>query len=308
MDTDALRWFQQVADGVTVTEVADLEQASQSGVSRALARLEHEVGTPLLQRHGRVLRMTRAGATFKRHVDKLLHDLDDGLAALAELADPDTGTVALAFQPSLGTWLVPELIASFRAGYPRVDFELRQIREEAPGSLLAEGSSDLELTTQRSLAAGVWWRPLLTQPLRLAVAAGHRLARGGPLDLAEARDEPFAMLRDESGTSAVRRSAVELCERAGFEPRVDFEGDDLSAVTGLVAAGLGVAIVPVPLGRPSRAEIAGAVAYRAIADPQATRQIGVAWATERRLLPAAANFRHHVVSHVATAFRSTVEQ
>src|SRR6476469_2445865 len=113
MQTDTLRWFQQVADGVTVTEVSDLEQVTQSGVSRALARLEAEVGTPLLRRSGRTLRMTRAGATFKRHVDNALHDLDDGLAALTELASPDSGTVSIAFQPSLGTWLVPELVASF---------------------------------------------------------------------------------------------------------------------------------------------------------------------------------------------------
>src|SRR5580698_5112798 len=111
MDTDVLRWFQQVADGVTVTEVSDLEGVTQSGVSRALARLEADVGTPLLRRSGRTLRMTRAGAAFKRHVDGVLHELDDGLAAISELAAPDTGTVSVAFQPSLGSWLVPRLVA-----------------------------------------------------------------------------------------------------------------------------------------------------------------------------------------------------
>ena len=61
MDTDALRWFQQVADGTTVTEVSELERVTQSGVSRALTRLEAEVGTPLLRKSGRTLRMTHAG-------------------------------------------------------------------------------------------------------------------------------------------------------------------------------------------------------------------------------------------------------
>lgn len=82
MDTDALRWFQQVADGVTVTEVSEVEGISQPGVSRALARLERELGTPLLRRSGRTLRMTHAGSAFKRHVDALLHQLDDGFAAV----------------------------------------------------------------------------------------------------------------------------------------------------------------------------------------------------------------------------------
>ena len=95
MDTDALRWFQQVADGTTVTEVSELEGVTQSGVSRALARLETEVGTPLLQRSGRILRMTQAGSVFKRHVDALLHQLDDGIAAVSQLLEPETGMPAL---------------------------------------------------------------------------------------------------------------------------------------------------------------------------------------------------------------------
>ena len=102
MDTRALRWFQLVADGVTVTEVSELERTAQSAVSRALARLETEVGTPLLRRSGRTLRMTHAGVAFKHHVDVLMHELDDGLAAVSQLVDPETGTVTLAFQPSLG--------------------------------------------------------------------------------------------------------------------------------------------------------------------------------------------------------------
>src|SRR5215213_5518578 len=111
MDTNALRWFQQVADGVTVTEVGELYRVSQSGISRSLARLEAEVGVPLLRRSGRALRMTQAGAVFKRHVDAALTDLDDGLAAVAQLVDPAAGVVSMAFQTSLGAWLVPRLIS-----------------------------------------------------------------------------------------------------------------------------------------------------------------------------------------------------
>ena len=91
---------------------------SQPGVSRALARLEQEVGTPLLRRSGRVLRMTHAGTAFKRHVDHLVNDLDDGLAAVDELVDPEGGVVTLAFPLSLGSWLVPGLIRAVPARPP----------------------------------------------------------------------------------------------------------------------------------------------------------------------------------------------
>src|SRR5260370_35393740 len=112
MDTDALRWFQQVADGTTVTEVSELEAVTQAGVARALARPEEQVGAPLLRKSGRILRLTHAGAVFKRHVDALLHQLDDGIAAVSHLIEPHAGTVGLAFQHSLGTWLVHGLVRS----------------------------------------------------------------------------------------------------------------------------------------------------------------------------------------------------
>src|SRR5437773_12379797 len=149
MDTDALRWLQQVADGTTLTEISELEAVTQSGVSRALARLEAQIGTPLLRRSGRTLRMTHAGAVFKPHLDTLLHSLDDGIAAVSQLIDPDTGTVALAFQQSLGTWLVPDLVRTFRAAHPGVGFQLTQVTGELHSAALDGGQADLEIGTRR---------------------------------------------------------------------------------------------------------------------------------------------------------------
>ena len=139
VDTDALRWFQQVAEGTTVTEVSGLGAVTQSGVSRALRRLEAQLGTPLLRRSGRTLRLTHAGAVFKRHADALLHQLDDGIAAVSQLIEPETGTVALAFQQSLGTWLVPDLVRTFRAAHPGVRFQLTQVRDELHSAALDGG-------------------------------------------------------------------------------------------------------------------------------------------------------------------------
>ncbi len=233
MDTDALRWFQQVADGTTVTEVSELERITQSGVSRALARLEAELGTPLLRRTGRTLRMTHAGAVFKRHVDSLLHQLDDGIAAVSQLIDPDTGRVALAFQHSLGTWLVPDLVRSFRARHPRVTFHLTQVRDELHSLPLDGGDADLEVGTRRVRDPAIVTRRIATEPLRLALPRDHRLARQPGVGLAEVSDEPFVGLRP---ASALRQLTDELCAQAGFRPAEVFEGDDLSTIRGFVAA------------------------------------------------------------------------
>jgi LysR family transcriptional regulator, transcription activator of glutamate synthase operon len=295
MDTGTLRWFQQVADGTTVTEISDLAAVTQPGISRALRRLEAEVGTPLLRRSGRVLRMTHAGAVFKHHVDAALRQLDDGLAAVSQLIEPDTGRVALAFQHSLGTWLVPDLVRGFRAAHPNVRFDLTQVRDELHAAALNGGEADLEIGTIRRRDPAWLARRLAIEPLRLALPRDHRLARQERFHLAEVSAEPFISLRP---TSALRDLSDELCERAGFQPAVVFEGDDLSAVRAFVAAGLGVAILPAPrAGSPEAA--AGSVAYGEISDTSATREIWLTWSAERRLLPAAEQFRQHVITRAA---------
>src|ERR1700745_2778189 len=183
MDTDALRWLQQVADGTTLTEVSELESVTQSGVSRALARLAPQIATRLLPRPGRPLRMTHAGAVFKPHLDALLHNLDDGIAAVSQLIDPDTGTVALAFQQSLGTWLVPDLARSFRTAHPGVWFRLTQSRDEPDFVILDGGNADLELGSRRAPDEATRSRLIAVEPLRLAPPrdpplAGRRQGRG----------------------------------------------------------------------------------------------------------------------------------
>ena len=296
VDTDSLRWFQQVAEGITVTEVSELSAVTQPGVSRALRRLEAELGTPLLHRSGRRLQMTQAGEIFKRHVDTLLHQLDDGIAAISQLIEPDTGTVAVAFQQSLGTWLVPDLVRTFRAARPGVRFQLTQVRDELHSAALDGGQADLEIGTRRPPDPAVHSERLAVEPLRVALPRDHKLAAQPRVHLAELSGEPFISLRP---ASALRKLTDDLCGQAGFRPAVVFEGDDLSTVRGFVAAGLGVAIVPAPrAGSPESAP--GPVLYREIPDGGAAREICLRWPAERRLLPAAELFRQHVITSATT--------
>lgn len=292
MDTETMRWFQQVVDGVTVTEVAETWQVSQPGVSRALARLEREVGAPLLHRSGRVLRPTHAGTVFKRHLDAALHAVDDGLAAVSELVDPRTGTVSLAFQLSLGVSLVPGLIDRFLAQYPRVRFQLVPSQDALGSSMVAGGRIDLELTARRPRNPAVHWERLLSQPLYLALPPDHPAARRSSMSLADVAEETFVML---GPTWELRALCDDLCARAGFSPRVGFEVDDLTVVRGFVAAGLGVGIIP---ALPVEADLLSPARERLVRldDDGAHRDVGVAWSQERRLLPSAALFREHVLA------------
>lgn len=295
METRDLRWFQQVADGVTVTELSEIEGTTQPGVSRALARLDREVGTPLLQRSGRLLRMTHAGAAFKRHVDAVLHELDDGLAAVHQLVDPETGTVTLAFHSSLGSWLVPDLVSSFRTDHPEVRF-LLQPHVEAATVVGTRSGVDLELAAARPRPGPVRWKQLMADPLFLAVPAGHQLTgRKEPLNLADAADEPFVLFRPGSPLS---EKCDELASRAGFTPRLAFACEDLATARAFVAAGLGVSILPAPPASQAGASRDG-VRYLSLADRLAVREIGLVWSQERQMLPAARLFHQHVLERTS---------
>ncbi|MFT4137005.1 LysR family transcriptional regulator [Microbacterium sp.] len=292
MDTEALRWFQMVADGATVTEVAELEMRSQPGISRAFSRLEAEVGAELFQRSGRLLTLTPAGAAFHRHVGAALHRLDDGLAAVQQLVSPETGTVAVAFQASLGTWLVPDLIGSFRAQFPEVRFDLRSKADELVSSVGPRGTVDLELSTLRVADDDVRWRPLVREPIRLLLPQDHPLSDRREASLADVADDPFIA---PAPSSLLRTQLEQLCSRAGVELRVSLVADDLPTLRGYVASGLGVAIIPARWDAGAIEPSSPRVHYLELTDPEAERNVGLSWNAQRRLLPAAELFRTHVL-------------
>ena len=285
MDTNVLRWFQLVADGATVTEVSELEWTSQPGVSRALARLSEEVGAPLLRREGRVLRLTRAGATFKHHVDAMLHQLDDGLAEVAQLMDPESGVVTVAFPHSLGEWLAPGIVAGFLKKHPDVQLELSARHDETTPATGTSSEIDLELTTLRPHGRAHHWRGLLREPLRLLLPEGHPLtADTAPIPLTRLGGERLITMRRTSQLWVVTDS---LLSRHGIEPTAGLVADDLPTLYGYVAAGLGVALAP---GR-----LRAGVQLQRLAEDDAFREIGLSWATGRRLLPSATLLRDHIL-------------
>lgn len=302
METEVLRWFQQVADGSTVTEVAELWMVSQPKVSRDLMALQRDVGAPLLVKSGRVLRLTHAGAVFKRHVDAIVNRLDDALADVDQLMDPERGTVTLAYQQTLGTWLVPSLVGEFRSAHPDVSFTL--VAAGSDLTVLDEGRVDMAILASRPAgtalvtadsSATVRWEALFREPLFLAVGPGHRLEDIETVPLAQLADDPWVALPPGA---VIRAEMEQLCRTAGFEPQVAFECDDLATVRGFVGAGLGVSILPA-MGEDPLPRYAATARLVALADPGAHREIGLAWSTQRRLLPAADLFRRFVLTSCA---------
>nr|WP_275941296.1 LysR family transcriptional regulator [Planosporangium flavigriseum] len=282
-----MRWFLTVADTEHVTAAASDLYLSQPTLSRALARLEREVGTPLFDRDGRRLRLNQYGQILREHTARALAEVDTARQRIDALTDPDTGLVRLSFLHSFGAWLVPDLLRGYRAQAPGVRFALFQDVAEVIAASLREGRTDLALTSPRPDGDDLAWHPVHRERLCLAVPPDHRLATRRRVALAAVADEPFIMLRADTG---LRGITDRLCRAAGFDPAVALDSSDLQTMRALVGAGLGIAVVPEPhLGDEPNGPV-----YLPLTDPGAERTIGLCWVAQRPLPAPVAAFRDHV--------------
>ncbi len=282
-----LAYFAGVARTEHVTRAAREMQVPQSTLSRALVRLEQDLGVELFARRGRTVALTPAGRTFLASVERALAEVERAADEVRADADPATGKVAFGFLHTMGAETVPGLIHAFRADHPRVRFSLVQNYGEAMLEKLRAGELDLCLTSPVPDAPDLVARRLDEQKLRLVVPADHRLAGRRRIRLAEAAEEGFVTLEAGYG---LRRITDDLCREAGFTPRVAFEGEEAETLRGLVAAGLGVALLPPPaVARPGVVELA-------VTAPRAVREIGVAWLEGHVDTPPVAAFKKFLLS------------
>jgi DNA-binding transcriptional LysR family regulator len=271
MQVEELRWFAAVVEDPNVTRVAAALHVSQPALSRSLRRLETSLGVQLFDRVGRALEPNRHGLAYAGAARRALEQLDSGREALGT----EAGEIRLAFLHTLGTWLVPELIRGYRATHPDVRFRLNQDSAGALAAAVRDGRSDLLLTSPRP--EGLAWSALFEQPLRLVLPPDHRLSARKRIRLEELARDEFVVMRPEYGLRGITDA---LFARAGFAPRIAFEGEDPETLRGLVAAGLGVSLLPGD--------------GIAVADRGASRTIGLAWHPERYRPPAAEAFADYV--------------
>jgi DNA-binding transcriptional LysR family regulator len=218
---------------------------TQPAVSQQMKALESSVGTPLLIRTGREMRLTQAGEALVRHAAGIIAGLTAAEEEVAAIAGLRAGRVRLVSFPSGSSTLVPTALAALRAAHPGTRVSLEEAEPPESVEKLRAGDCDIALAFRYEGAAGAEeWddlvvRPLLRDRLVGLVPEKHRLARAGSVAIAELAGEPWI-----AGCPRCRGQLVEVCRAAGFVPRIDFATDDYPAVVGLVGAGLGVAVLP----------------------------------------------------------------
>jgi DNA-binding transcriptional LysR family regulator len=241
LDLRRLRLLSELSRCGTIAEVAKVVGYTPSAISQSLAQLEREAGVTLLERDGRRVRLTPAARGLVARTDSVLAELDAAEAELAAEHQAVRGTVVVGAFPSAAAHLVVPAVLELSERHPELSCAVREHEPEDGIQLLRSGELDLLVSESYDEVAtaptgGLEVYPLLTEPLLLALPAGWQ-----PAPLAQLRDAPW--IAGLAGTQYA--AAVEhACRAAGFEPRFVHRADEAAVLHGLVAAGLGVALIP----------------------------------------------------------------
>ncbi|XID93671.1 LysR family transcriptional regulator [Paenibacillaceae bacterium WGS1546] len=271
MELRQLEYFVRVARLQHVTKAAEELHVAQSAVSRQIHRLEEELGIRLFMQRGRNVQLTPVGQLFLRRAESILGDLDRAVLEVQEFLDPEVGEIRLGFPHSLGIYLVPQVVAAFRKLHPNVKFRFRQGMYPSLIRDVVDAEVDLAFISPfPENNEQVTGEVLLTESLFAILPEGHRLADEPSINLSELKDDTFVLF--SSGYS-LRPIVWDACKEAGFTPKIGFEGEESGTIRGLVAAGMGVSLLPEMAMYETSSLLPAAVVQ--ISEPRVTRTIGL---------------------------------
>jgi DNA-binding transcriptional LysR family regulator len=237
-----IRVFLVLADELHFGRAATRLRVAQSAVSQTLRQLEEAIGAKLFARTRREVRLAPAGEAFRAHARGVLEALNRGGDAARDAGDGETGRLAIRCVLTAALSGLPELIARFRATYPRIEVDLAAAGTATQLELVRTGRCDLAVVPRQRDLGALAQTELARGRLCAFVPRGHRLARRRSIALRALVGEPLVFLRRDAEPHTHRMFA-ERCREAGFEPRFAVEVDQIEMMLGSVAAGSGVACI-----------------------------------------------------------------
>ena len=248
MELRHLRYFVAVAEELHFTRAALRLNIAQPPLSQQIRALEGELGVQLFLRTRRSVALTDAGQALLVRAREMLAAAQSLPGELQRVARGEVGLLRIGFSSTLPlTKVLRDVVADHRRTHPDVALNLREMHSQQQFDGLLRGELDVGLVRyNESAPEGIRLVVLRRDPLRLVVPARHRFARRKSVAIAECRDEPFIGFPGDAGTGTgplLKR----LCAQAGFEPRIAQEAREATTQIGLVAAGLGIAVLPGPL-------------------------------------------------------------
>lgn len=249
LDVNRLRVLVEVAHANSIAEAARSLAFTPSALSQQLSKLEAELGTRLLERRPNGIVLTPVGKVLVEHAERVIGELRQARVAVETAMGTQPQRLALGSFATAAQFLVPAAMAALQSRHPRAELSLTEIEPPEGYGLVSSGDLDALITHRYpgvppTPHAGLDRRTLLADPLRLVVPDGHRLATSAPhsaVELAELTEETWI-----SGAPGIpNRTCLEsLAQQVGIEPHVAYESADYHVIMALVAAGLGIALIP----------------------------------------------------------------
>lgn len=292
MELRQLRYFTVLADELNFTRAARRLHVSQPPLSFQIASLESELGARLFDRTSRSVVLSEAGKAFLPHAQAVLARLEEARSHVTRVASGLLGRVQVGLAGSHFLGPFPQFIQQFRQQRPGLEVALHEMKPSDHLQALREGRLDVCVSrnplNDGTISAALLWR----DPVVVALPPSHRMTQQPLLALTDLRDEDFVFLRLESSPFATR--LFDACVQAGFAPRIVQQVVEVPAALNLVAAGLGVALVPASMAQ-LRAD---AVGICPLTPTLVNGDVYVLWRTGDAA-PAVAAFRSQLVGWAA---------
>ncbi|MGX9135451.1 LysR family transcriptional regulator [Rummeliibacillus sp. JY-2-4R] len=268
-----LRYFQVTAKHEHLTRAADELNISQPALSKMISKLEENLGYELFDRVGRNIKLNNFGESYLGTVEKIFLSLQEGEAELDQLAGKENNIISIAV--TIPT-ILPELLGEFNKMHPEARFKQRQVIPSHIKKLIETGEIDLCISTQPVFGDDIMWLPLIEEEIQMAVPLTHSLANKKEISLKQLCDEPFIVM--PKGYQF--REMTELfCMKAGFYPKIMFEGEETGITYQLVEQGIGIAFYPTILSAERIQKIN--MAKLKIVEPKCSRTVGLVWNKNR---------------------------
>lgn len=292
MDMSRLKALRELARCGTMAGAAEALFLTPSAISQQIAQLEEEVGIALTERRGRGVRLTPAGEALVVHAERVMTVLDEARSELAQLKREIAGELRVAAFPSIAAALMPDVIKALRAVFPRLQIVLEEMEPLDGLSALGSWRTDVAVIDDLSVLLDkrhdqYGMVPLTEDTLHVLLPEGHPLTKKASLTVSDLRHQDWAL---DSTSSSFGEFIMNLCRRAGFEPRLNARCRGFEMVAAMVTSGASVSIAPgLRLVKP----IAGVKAVRL--RPEARRKISVAYRQGERNHPAVTVFLEEIV-------------
>jgi DNA-binding transcriptional LysR family regulator len=287
IDVQILRIVRAIQQSGSITGAARALGTTQPAISQHIQRAERRLGLTLIVRRGRSIELTEAGRVLGQHAVGVLDALAQASSHVAGLASLRTGRVRMVGFPSASSTIVPQLIAEVQARYRGLSISYTEAEPPEAGEMILAGACDIALvfsypgevgSHHPDAGAGLSLTHLFSDPMYVLVPSDHPLADEDSVDFPALEDDQWI-----AGCPRCRTHLMRVCGVHGYEPEITFETDNATATIGMVARGLGVALVPrLSLGT---ALLPSTVRVKRL-EPEMVRTISLVLNEEKRSLPA----------------------